>query len=660
VEPVNREQQLEQIEFENGRHALMIRASRGDSPYELIERLKIRPPEAIILVCGGADSLDASIKERLELVFNRGVVRAAADRGAALLDGGTQSGVMALLGKAVAEQEDRLVLLGVSPSGKVYYPGVPKGEHGEHSAPLDPNHTHFVLADGNTWGSETATLFSLADALSKIGPEGVVEARQGLRERVPAANALPAAPPVERPAKTAPETLPVVTILAGGNPEGIALKEVRQSVRRGWPVIVLEGSGGLADELACLLRERPADVRSADLLEIIEEGNLQLYSISQPPAVLRQQILRQLGENELLTLAWKRYGLYTTQARRHRSTFQRLQKSILWLGVVTTFFVVLQSALQAEGAGSRLQFLTPQFRDWLSQNVLHYVVLILPILTATLIAVSARLNAGNKWVLLRSSTEAVKREIYLYRTRPMVGITPEATNDADSAADKLAKDGEDTLLDGLLTDEIEARRESELYRRLEQVDNELMQSDVVTSALPEYTGKIPPGSVASRGDDGRSFLTPQRYIYLRLDDQLEYYRKRTQELEHQARRLQGLAIGIGALGTFLAAVRLELWVALTTAGVTALTAYLQYEQTENTLVRYNHAASNLDNIKIWWASLTPAEQADPRNVRSLVETTERVLESESRSWLQQMREALADLSKRPTSDEEITRRGKVK
>jgi hypothetical protein len=41
--------------------------------------------------------------------------------------------------------------------------------------------------------------------------------------------------------------------------------------------------------------------------------------------------------------------------------------------------------------------------------------------------------------------------------------------------------------------------------------------------------------------------------------------------------------------------------------------------------------------------LSAQEQADRKNVDKLVETTERILESEQRGWMQQMQDALAQL-----------------
>jgi hypothetical protein len=110
-------------------------------------------------------------------------------------------------------------------------------------------------------------------------------------------------------------------------------------------------------------------------------------------------------------------------------------------------------------------------------------------------------------------------------------------------------------------------------------------------------------------------------------------------------RLQWLIYIIGGLGTFLAAVGLQLWVALTTTLIGVLTTFLEYRQIENTLMKYNQAATNLDNIKAWWMALSPGEQQKPDNIDKLVGSTETILQSELTGWVQQMEGALAKISK---------------
>ena len=130
---------------------------------------------------------------------------------------------------------------------------------------------------------------------------------------------------------------------------------------------------------------------------------------------------------------------------------------------------------------------------------------------------------------------------------------------------------------------------------------------------------------------------------MRLDDQLAFYQDRTGSKERELRKYQIAILVAGGVGTFLAAVGLDLWVALTTALAAAFTTYLQYRQTENTLMQYNQTATNLMNVKGWWTALTAEQQAEQRNVDRLVEVTERILETETYGWVQQMQDALAEL-----------------
>jgi dipeptidase len=95
---------------------------------------------------------------------------------------------------------------------------------------------------------------------------------------------------------------------------------------------------------------------------------------------------------------------------------------------------------------------------------------------------------------------------------------------------------------------------------------------------------------------------------------------------------------------------LELWVALATGLVAAFTTFLGYQQVENTLMKYNQAATNLANVRAWWTALSTEEKADQKNIDSLVGHTEEILASELTGWVQQMQDALAKL-RAPTPSE---------
>jgi hypothetical protein len=247
---------------------------------------------------------------------------------------------------------------------------------------------------------------------------------------------------------------------------------------------------------------------------------------------------------------------------------------------------------------------------------LRYPIMVIPIVTAILLAYYNKFRPGNKWILLRGSAEAIKREIYRYRSRT-----------GDYSKDRLTTNSRDDVFN----------------ERLEPVSRRLMQTEVNHGALKPYKEDLPPKEVAQQNDDGFSFLTPERYIELRLEDQLNYYLYKTPKLEKQVKYMQVAILVAGGTGTLLAAVGAELWVALTTALATSLTTWLVSRQLEETLVRYNQSAADLANVRDWWTKLSPAAKRNPKNIEQLVDVTEKVLETELSGWVQRMENALAQL-----------------
>src|SRR5205823_1365633 len=124
--------------------------------------------------------------------------------------------------------------------------------------PLDEHHSHVVLAPSDHWGGETETLFMLAEWLA--------EPASAERDETPPAPAQPA--------------VPVVLVLANGG--DISTNEVLAGVRHGWPIVVIEGSGGLADEIAGYHRAAPAQGVTIDdpvLAEIVDDGDLSFFPL---------------------------------------------------------------------------------------------------------------------------------------------------------------------------------------------------------------------------------------------------------------------------------------------------------------------------------------------------------------------------------------------
>src|ERR671915_52842 len=89
------------VEFPNGNRAQLIVARRRRNAKGLLEAIGIVDSKPVIVVVGGADSLTRQVARPLQSLLERGVVPAAVASGAIVIDGGTDSGVMAALGDAV-------------------------------------------------------------------------------------------------------------------------------------------------------------------------------------------------------------------------------------------------------------------------------------------------------------------------------------------------------------------------------------------------------------------------------------------------------------------------------------------------------------------------------------------------------------------------------
>ena len=108
--------------FPNGNRALLLAPPAGMKAADILHMLGIAQPKALILVVGGTADLDAAVQPRLVQLCSRGIARAAATLGALIIDGGTQAGVIAMMGQGVADRGRTTALLGVAPAGKVTYP----------------------------------------------------------------------------------------------------------------------------------------------------------------------------------------------------------------------------------------------------------------------------------------------------------------------------------------------------------------------------------------------------------------------------------------------------------------------------------------------------------------------------------------------------------
>ncbi|MGS2811507.1 hypothetical protein [Nocardia sp. MW-W600-9] len=162
----------------------------------------------VVVIVGGASGLATDPDGTLARLLRQHIVPLAQQLGATVVDGGTDAGVMRMMGDARATVGATFPLIGVAARGTVLVPGKPAPK--SDAAPLEPGHSTIILVPGDEWGDESAWIAAIATALAQ---------GQGS-----------------------------VTVLINGG--AIAYTDVLHSLAVSRPVVVLAGTGRTADEIA--------------------------------------------------------------------------------------------------------------------------------------------------------------------------------------------------------------------------------------------------------------------------------------------------------------------------------------------------------------------------------------------------------------------------
>lgn len=199
----------------------------------------MRDAQVVISVTGSAQEL--KLEPHVCEVLSRGLVRAALQTNAWLVTGGTDTGVMKLVGEAVREYQANVPCIGVTAWGAVHgreqLAGAGSWGEAERSgdvvfmrkakksdaagASLEPNHTHFLLVDTGEEGSRAWC--------GELDFRGRFERTYCRRSKVP-----------------------MVLVVVGGS--GSKLQAIERAARNRVPIVLIADSGGAPAAIARFLQ----------------------------------------------------------------------------------------------------------------------------------------------------------------------------------------------------------------------------------------------------------------------------------------------------------------------------------------------------------------------------------------------------------------------
>ncbi|MDX2141022.1 MAG: hypothetical protein SF123_23270 [Chloroflexota bacterium] len=151
------------IKFELGHVARAIRTPQAGDVERIVSALGLKT-SSVIFIIGGAAFMEDTSSSQIRDVIAHGLARFAQERRVTIIDGGTATGVMEVIGQARRQFNYSFPLIGVAPFNKISFPG---HSGGERATPLEKNHSHFVLTEGDHFGDESDMITRLVRAISQ-------------------------------------------------------------------------------------------------------------------------------------------------------------------------------------------------------------------------------------------------------------------------------------------------------------------------------------------------------------------------------------------------------------------------------------------------------------------------------------------------------------
>ncbi len=292
----------------------------------------------------------------------------------------------------------------------------------------------------------------------------------------------------------------------------------------------------------------------------------------------------------IVASAWQDQAVWSETANRLKAELTRWRVWAAIAGVSGAFLATLAGTLGALGGPW----------SWLRAAVALASAVILAVVPYVLRTKVSK-DQVRDWVRARSTSEALKEEIYRY----LVGATPYGRNPAPAALVGRCQAAKDKVRD-----------------------------------LSARAAGVEPAK-----KDRPLELDPAGYVEQRLEAQIgSYYQPQGKRTALRAKRLHDLEFGLGLLAVVLGAMasavaatgvewlsHLSPWVAVVTTAGAAVTAHLAAAGYDHAAMTYYATADRLAGLRDEWRA--DPNPLDPARVAKLVDDCENAISTENEAWL---------------------------
>ena len=338
----------------------------------------------------------------------------------------------------------------------------------------------------------------------------------------------------------------------------------------------------------------------------------------------------------LVQEAWCEYDVAMYLANRYKL----ISKLLFALQLIIGWAVVVV------GTSSSKPQLFTRWEHW--KDVLFALTV-----SATLImSIDALFNAKARWRQLRSAAGSLEGIIFLYRTR----VEPfDSKIEGDPEAqlrDALVRWREDLIASGDLQlsalmktypahvyrhhqhpSRSEERAVSNLSRGEGEVTEEEEGGDVENARHGKHASAGVHGEMWDEKDDFYSPMPPERYIEIRLEETLSFYRRRIPKYARSRNILKLTLFVLSAAASALSAYNEPVWALVVTTAAACFTSWSEFSDIASKTQRYTQAIVQLVNLLSFWKSLPEVDRASVNTIKHLVQRGEGIISDERVAWV---------------------------
>jgi hypothetical protein len=141
------------------------------------------------------------------------------------------------------------------------------------------------------------------------------------------------------------------------------------------------------------------------------------------------------------------------------------------------------------------------------------------------------------------------------------------------------------------------------------------------------------GESITQDDNFCDLLPPEQYLELRVRNRIQFYKKRIPSNNNLRYLSQIVLVLFSVVTSALAFLQMSPLTAIVSILTSSVSAFMEFNGINGKVQRYSSIVHALEQLEVWWSSLTRIQRHDLSNVDMLVIECEGLIRNEVQSWM---------------------------